>query len=73
MEKARKSLKFMSEIILICLTFSFVRSILEIFLTKVTNNDNDKYYIFVHLYLNEFRKYEILHETYLRLIHDYTI
>ena len=39
MEKARKSLKFMSEIILICLTFSFVRSILEIFLIKVTNND----------------------------------
>ena len=35
MEKARKSLKFMSEIILICLTFSFVRSILEIFLIKV--------------------------------------
>ena len=39
MEKSRKSLKFMSEIILICLTFSFVRSILEIFLIKVTNND----------------------------------
>lgn len=39
----------------------------------LVTDDNDKYYIFVHLYLNEFRKYEILHETYLRLIHDYTI
>ena len=39
MEKSRRSLKFMSEIILICLTFSFLRSILEVFLTKV-DNDN---------------------------------
>lgn len=39
----------------------------------LVTDDNDKYYIFVHLYLNEFRKYEILHKTYLRLIHDYTI
>lgn len=37
MEKSRKYLKFMSEIILICLTFSFLRSILEVFLTKVTD------------------------------------
>ena len=35
MEKSRKSLKFMSEIILICLTFSFIRTILEVFLVKV--------------------------------------
>jgi hypothetical protein len=38
MEKSRRSLKFMSEIILICLTFSFLRSILEVFLTKVDND-----------------------------------
>ena len=36
MEKSKKYLKFVSEIILILLTFSFVRSILEVFLTKVT-------------------------------------
>ena len=40
MEKSRKSLKFMSEIILICLAFSFIRSILEVILTKVTTPDN---------------------------------
>jgi hypothetical protein len=39
MEKSRKSLKFMSEIILICLTFSFIRTILEVLLVKV-NIDN---------------------------------
>ena len=40
MEKSRKSLKLMSEIILICLAFSFIRSILEVILTKVTTPDN---------------------------------
>ena len=35
MEKSRKYLKFMSEIILICLTFSFIRTILEVLLVKV--------------------------------------
>jgi hypothetical protein len=39
MEKSRKYLKFMSEIILICLTFSFIRTILEVLLIKV-NIDN---------------------------------
>lgn len=39
MEKSRKSLKFMSEIILILLTFSFIRTILEVLLVKV-NIDN---------------------------------
>ena len=39
MEKSRKSLKLMSEIILICLTFSFIRTILEVLLVKV-NIDN---------------------------------
>lgn len=35
MEKARKNLKFVSEVILIILTISLVRSILEVFLAKV--------------------------------------
>jgi hypothetical protein len=39
MEKSRKYLKFMSEIILICLTFSFIGTILEVLLVKV-NIDN---------------------------------
>ena len=39
MENARKNLKFISEIILIVLTFSFIRTILEVLLMKV-NIDN---------------------------------
>ena len=35
MEKSRKYLKFMSEIILIFLTFSFIRTMLEVLLVKV--------------------------------------
>ena len=46
MEKSRKYLKFMSEIILICLAFSFIRSILEVFLINVSlNNIPDSYII----------------------------
>lgn len=39
MEKARKQLKFMSEVILILLAFSFIRSLLEIILVKVNLDD----------------------------------
>ena len=39
MEKSRKYLKVMSEIILICLAFSFIRTILEVLLVNV-NVDN---------------------------------
>lgn len=35
MEKSRKTLKFLSEIILIFLTFSIIRTILEVFLVKI--------------------------------------
>ena len=35
MEKARKGLKFLSECILIFLTFSFIRTILEVFLVDI--------------------------------------
>lgn len=35
MEKSRKYLKFISEIILICLTFSFIRTILEVLFVEV--------------------------------------
>ena len=46
MEKSRKYLKFMSEIILICLAFSFIRSILEVYLINVSlNNIPDSYII----------------------------
>ena len=46
MEKSRKYLKFMSEIVLICLAFSFIRSILEVLLTNISmNNIPDSYII----------------------------
>lgn len=52
MEKSRKYLKFMSEIILICLAFSFIRSILEVFLINVDpNNGNDLYIIIAKIVL----------------------
>ena len=46
MEKSRKYLKFVSEIVLICLAFSFIRSILEVLLTNISmNNIPDSYII----------------------------
>ena len=39
MENSKRNLKFISEIILICLAFSFIRTILEVFLSNMSINN----------------------------------
>ena len=47
MENAKKNLKFISAVMLICLTFSFIREVLEIFLTNVKLDNISFEYIII--------------------------